>query len=201
MPRDTLLDFFDDRIRSSADFLIYDNGLVSRSFTYNDVRRTALGFAAALRAAGIGKDDKALFWGENRPEWVMAFWGCVLEGVVVVPLDYRASTDLFARVMEIVQARAVVVGEEVPLPPLNQSVRIWKLAELVGTGSTSRHRARDEDPGLETTLLRSSSRLVRPPSQKGSSSRTATSWRTSSRSNARSRSTGTTVDLFSPCGF
>ena len=150
MPRDTLLDFFDDRIQSSSVFLIYDNGLVSRSFTYNDVRRTALTFAGSLRAAGIGKDDKVLFWGENRPEWVMAFWGCVLEGVVVVPLDYRASIDLFGRVMRIVKARAVVVGEEVRLPPLNQSVQIWRLAELVGPGSTSRHsRAHPEDPGPE----------------------------------------------------
>ena len=116
MPRDTLLDFFDDRVQSSSVFLIYDSGFGSRSFTYDDVRRTALAFAGSLRAAGIGQADKVLFWGENRPEWVMAFWGCVLEGVVVVPLDYRASTDLFGRVMRIVKARGVIVGEKLGCP-------------------------------------------------------------------------------------
>ena len=143
MPRDTLLDFFDDRVQSSSVFLTYDSGFGSRSFTYDDVRRTALAFAGSLRAAGIGKADKVLIWGENRPEWVMAFWGCVLEGVVVVPLDYRASTDLFGRVMRIVKARGVVVGEEVGLPPLDDAVRIWRLAELMEPWPTARQsRAR-----------------------------------------------------------
>ena len=131
MKRDTLRDFFDDRVQSTSAFLIYDNGIRSRAFTYDDTRRSALAFAGSLRTAGLGKDDTVLFWGENRPEWVMAFWGCVLEGVVVVPLDYRASTDLVERVMRIVNARAVVVGDEVRLPPLDPGILIWRLAELV----------------------------------------------------------------------
>ena len=145
MLRNTLLDFFDDRIQSSSVFLTYDNGLVTRSFTYNDVRMMALTFAQVLRAAGIRKHDKVVFWGENRPEWVMAFWGCVLEGVIVVPLDYRASVDLFKRVMNIVKARAIVVGDEVVLPTLNESIKIWNFAELVSPNSTfSKQRKSDE---------------------------------------------------------
>ena len=162
MPRDTLLDFFDDRVQSSSVFLIYDSGFGSRSFTYDDVRRTALAFAGSLRAAGIGQADKVLFWGENRPEWVMAFWGCVLEGVVVVPLDYRASTDLFWRVMRIVKARGVIVGEEVGLPPLDDAVRIWRLAELMEPRPTSRQfRARHAGAWPEQVSPEQKSRVKR----------------------------------------
>ncbi len=54
MKRDTLRDFFDDRVQSASVFLIYDNGFRSRAFTYDDSRRSALAFAGSLRAAGLG---------------------------------------------------------------------------------------------------------------------------------------------------
>ena len=52
---------------------------------YTDVGRAARGFAARLATAGVRKGDKVVFWGENRPEWIVAFWGCLLGGVIVVP--------------------------------------------------------------------------------------------------------------------
>ncbi len=69
-------------------------------------RRAARGFAARLATAGIGKGDKVVFFSENRPEWIIAFWGCLLGGVVVVPIDYRSSPDFLARVARIVSAKA-----------------------------------------------------------------------------------------------
>ena len=41
MNRETLLDFFDDRIRSSSDFLVYDNGYRTYSYTYDEIREAA----------------------------------------------------------------------------------------------------------------------------------------------------------------
>src|SRR5581483_2501572 len=43
-----------------------------------------------------------------------AFWGCLLNGIIVVPVDYRASADFVRRVAAIVAAHVVVVGQEVP---------------------------------------------------------------------------------------
>ncbi len=91
MTRETLLDFFDERLRSDAEFFVHDNGYRIRHYSYAAVRRAAVDFAARLAAAGVGAGDKVLFWSENRPEWIMAFWGCLLRGAVVVPIDYRAS--------------------------------------------------------------------------------------------------------------
>ena len=67
-------------------------------YTYAEVARAARGFAARLHALGLRKGDKVVFWSENRPEWIVAFWGCLLAGIVVVPIDYRASPDFLARV-------------------------------------------------------------------------------------------------------
>ncbi len=113
MARDTLLDVFDDLGRTPGDFLIYDDGYRARSYAYGQVARAARGFAARLQASKLGKGDKVLFWGENRPEWLVAFWGCLLAGVVVVPIDYRASLDFLRRVHAITGARLLLLGDEV----------------------------------------------------------------------------------------
>jgi len=112
--RDTLIDFFGDLAHARGEFLVHDDGFRSRSHSYADVSRAACGFAALLHARGLHKGDKVVFWSENRPEWIVAFWGCLLRGVVVVPIDYRASPDFLARVSRIVAAKLVLIGQDVP---------------------------------------------------------------------------------------
>ena len=130
MVRHTLVDFFRDLSCAHGDFLVYDDGFRARTYTYEQVGRAARGFAARVHALGAGKDDKIVFWSENRPEWIVAFWGCLLAGVVVVPIDYRASCDFLLRVSRIVGAKAILVGDEVSplLTPLDAPV--WRLPEL-----------------------------------------------------------------------
>jgi AMP-binding enzyme len=52
-------------------------------------------FAARLRGEGIGKDEKLIFWRENRPKWIVSLWGCLFRGIVVVPIDQRHFTINF----------------------------------------------------------------------------------------------------------
>jgi long-chain acyl-CoA synthetase len=131
MSRDTLLHFFGDFAGVTEEFLIHDDGFRSRAYRYNEVASKARAFAARLRSAGIAKDDKVILYGENRPEWIIALWGCLLEGAIAVPIDYRSSPEFVGRIDEIVQARAILAGDEVSLP---QSAKIWTLASLNVTG-------------------------------------------------------------------
>jgi long-chain acyl-CoA synthetase len=132
MPRETLLDFFDDLCRTSGTFLVHDDGFRVRSWTYTEVGAGARAFAATLARQGIGSDDKVVIWGENRPEWIVAFWGTLLRGAILVPIDYRASPEFLGKVAGIVEAKAVLVGDEVELPPatVGPAVPIWRLAGL-----------------------------------------------------------------------
>ena len=123
--RDTLIDFFRDLVTIRGEFLVYDDGYRRRSHTYANVGRAARGFAAKLTAAGLSKGDKVIFWGENRPEWIACYWGCLLLGVIVVPIDYRSSADFVTRVQTLVDAHLVLVGEDVSWPG-----EAWKLADL-----------------------------------------------------------------------
>ena len=108
MPRDTLLDFFVDLAASRGEFLVYDDGYRARSYTYADVTAAARAFAVRLQGDGIVKGDRVVFWSENRPEWIIALWGCLLAGAVVVPIDYRASPQFLQAVARIVEARLLL---------------------------------------------------------------------------------------------
>src|SRR3982074_2350681 len=89
--RDTLIDFFQDFSAAGGDFLVYDDGFRTRSYTYREMDRMARAFAARLHEVGLRKGDAVVFWSENRPEWIAAFWGCPLRGRVVVPIHSHPS--------------------------------------------------------------------------------------------------------------
>ena len=113
MQRRTLLDFFQDLIQIRGDFLVYDDGYRRRRHSYAETGRAAQGFAARLAAAGLRKGDKVVFWAENRPEWIACYWGCLLSGVIVVPIDFRSGPEFVERVRGLVEARLILSGEEV----------------------------------------------------------------------------------------
>jgi long-chain acyl-CoA synthetase len=84
------------------------HGYRTESFTYGQVLGMARSFAADLSHRGIVKGDRVMLWGENSAGWVAAFFGCVLAGVIVVPMDDAASSDFAVRVFRQVQAKLLV---------------------------------------------------------------------------------------------
>src|SRR5580693_1254783 len=141
MTRDTLLDFFHDFAALEDEFLIHDDGFQARHFRYSEIAARARAFAAGLRERGIGRDEKIILYGENRPEWIIALWGCLLAGVIAVPIDYRSSPEFVVRIDQIVEARAILVGDEVSLP---DSPKIWRLGSL-GSAAPAKTPPIDKD--------------------------------------------------------
>jgi long-chain acyl-CoA synthetase len=104
--------------------------------TYKAAGDLATAFADRLRAEGIAPGDRVLFWSENRPEWVIALWGCLLEGVIAVPVDFRSSTKVVARITQIVSAKALLIGDDLKPPP-GLPCPVWPMT-LRATGVTAR---------------------------------------------------------------
>jgi len=112
-------------------------------FTYGQVLEMAVSLAGDLETRGIGKGERVMLWGENSAEWVAAFFGCALRGVVVVPMDDGASADFAGRVAVQVEAKLwvcsrkhagdvseagggpVVVLEEVKIPTSRKGREKW----------------------------------------------------------------------------
>ena len=126
----SLKDFFAEFAHLSTEFVQYDNGYRSWKYNYAQIARAAKCFAARLGEQGIVKGDKVIFWCENRPEWLVAFWGCVLAGVTVVPIDARSPLRFLQHIEQIVAPRLILIGEEVQLPSRVGQPAVWQMADF-----------------------------------------------------------------------
>jgi hypothetical protein len=96
--RETLLSFLDDcRSFGNETAMVHWCGLRLVRWSYALLAETAYQFAHELAARNISKGDRVLFWSENNPAWIAAFYGCLLHGVIVVPLDRQSTTEFITR--------------------------------------------------------------------------------------------------------
>ena len=79
-----------------------------RVTTYGELARLAGRFAALLAERGIAQGDRVLIWAENSAEWIAAFHGCMLRGVLAVPLDAFGTAEFVTRVAKDVSPKLAV---------------------------------------------------------------------------------------------
>jgi long-chain acyl-CoA synthetase len=111
--RETLASLVDDmRRRGRATAVVELRGVRHRRTSYGEVAELAGRFAAELRRRDIAPGERVVLWGESSAEWIAAFFGCVLRGVLVVPLDAAGGREFAERVIADTQARLVVGDAE-----------------------------------------------------------------------------------------
>jgi len=111
--RASLLDSLDDFERWGGDCAyVFPRGYRRERWSYQRVAGVAYQFARELEARNIGKGDAVLLWSPNCAEWVAAFLGCALCGVIAVPIDDGASPDFGRRISAQVRTRLVLCPRE-----------------------------------------------------------------------------------------
>lgn len=127
--RTTLASYVDDFLaRDNETAFAHRHGLRVKRWSYSQIARDALRFARELEARRIAEGDRVLLWARNSPEWVSAFLGCILRGVIVVPLDLQSEAGFVRRVKEQVEAKLALcdattsglVGQTLPVIELNE---------------------------------------------------------------------------------
>lgn len=127
MSRETLLSYLHDFSRySRRTCFLFDDGFRTWRYSYREILQSVDRFAARLQSGGVGQEDKVIFWCENRPEWIVAFWACLKLGAIVVPIDYRSSEEFVTRIHQIVQSKLLLRGEETI--PVDLGIPVWKLS-------------------------------------------------------------------------
>ena len=91
--------------------------------SYAQLATLAGRFSRLLLDRGVVPGERVLLWGANSAEWVAAFFGCVLRGVIAVPLDAAGSLEFATRVIAEVSPRLLVGDAEhlQKLPPRDAS--------------------------------------------------------------------------------
>ena len=121
--RASLLDSLDDfeRWGNDKDYAyVFPRGYRRERWSYQRVAGVAYQFAREIEARNIAKGDAVLLWSPNCAEWVAAFLGCALCGVIAVPVDDAASPDFAQRISAQVRTKLVLCPRE--RAPLFQKV-------------------------------------------------------------------------------
>jgi long-chain acyl-CoA synthetase len=125
VPVESLLSFVRNYAALAGEIAVRQRrGYRMESWTYARIGEGANGLARELETRGINKGDAVLLWGENSAEWITVFLGCLLRGVVVVPIDHASPKEFAFRVAQEVDAKLVFRAngqkefETVPLIPL-----------------------------------------------------------------------------------
>ena len=84
---------------------LYKTGFRTFSYSYADVYAKSLKVASLLQKLNIKKGDKVIIWAPNSPEWGIFFLGCILNGVIAVPIDIRSDKHFLNRVQKEVKAK------------------------------------------------------------------------------------------------
>jgi long-chain acyl-CoA synthetase len=129
-PRTHLASLVDDFERHGKQIaIVARRGLRQHKTTYANLAILSRRFAAELTKRGIVKGDRVLLWGDNSSEWVAVFFGCVLRGVLPVPVDLAGALDFVGRVEREV-APKLIVGDEERLQALASSTPSLALERL-----------------------------------------------------------------------
>lgn len=162
--RDLLIDHLPNFLRRSKEIAyVHRRGYRTFRWSYREIAETATRFSRELEHRGIGKGERVVLWGENCAEWVAAFFGCLLCGVVVVPMDEIATAGFAMRVASQVEAKLIVCS-----PSKESSVEGFPsllfddLVEAVAGHSAAPMRAETISPGDPVEIVFTSGTTAEP---------------------------------------
>ncbi len=88
-----------------------------RTLSYATLANETRRFAGALRAAGIGREQRVALLLLDTVDFPIAFWGALRAGVVPVPVNTLLTHDVLGYILADSRAEAVVISAPL-LPPL-----------------------------------------------------------------------------------
>src|SRR5579872_2897406 len=126
--------------------------------SYRALQARARGFAGYLQQQKIAQGERIIIWSASRADWMAAYLGALLLGIVVVPLDVNTKEDFLERIAAVTEAKLLITTRKqfdglkqsnlpfvdidaLPQESLDEdslpTVRPEDLAELVFTSGTT----------------------------------------------------------------
>lgn len=117
-----------------------------RAVTYGALWAEATRLAAALGRLGLAAGDRLALLMANRPEWIVAYEGALVAGLVPVPINPLLAPPEIARILADSGARALIVDDERRQLAATALARIAEPPPLIGVETELRDLGRDAGP-------------------------------------------------------
>ncbi len=104
----TLIDLFETFNSRRKTAFVYRTGIRRFTFSYKDFYNLSLRMASFLEKQNIKKGDRVLLWAPNSPWWAVAFWGIIIRGAIVVPVDFISGKERVEKIAKLTKSRLII---------------------------------------------------------------------------------------------
>src|SRR6266516_5404132 len=78
---------------------------------YSDLLERVQSFAGYLQEEGLEKGDRIILWSASRIDWMVDYFGALLIGSVVVPLDVNSKEDFLSKIEQSTEAKYLIMSQ------------------------------------------------------------------------------------------
>ncbi|MBV9256675.1 MAG: AMP-binding protein, partial [Ktedonobacteraceae bacterium] len=87
-------------------------GNVMSTLTYQVLQERVFAFAGYLQQQHLAKGERIMIWSASRSNWLIAYLGALLVGMVVVPLDSNSREDFLQRIATTTEAKFLITTQK-----------------------------------------------------------------------------------------
>jgi long-chain acyl-CoA synthetase len=139
------------------------------SISSQELRRRVVALARSLHSLGFLRGDRIAILSENRPEWAVVDFACLLLGAVVVPIYTTLTAEQTAYILRDSEAKAIFVSNEKQMQKILAIQKQTAVHRIVVMDSTEVGRAislssltRDDDTQDRDPQFEAAARTVTP---------------------------------------
>jgi long-chain acyl-CoA synthetase len=106
--------FKDSVARSGAHLALIEpveGGQIS-TLTYQALQERSCAFAGYLQQQNLATGERIMIWSASRSNWLIAYLGALLVGMVVVPLDNNSKEDFLQLIATATEARFLITTQK-----------------------------------------------------------------------------------------
>jgi len=104
----TLIDLFGLFEKRNKEVFIYRTGIRRFTYTYLELYSFSLRMANYLLSRGIGEGDRVAIWAPNSPFWAVSYFGIILAGGIVVPVDFASGLKRAETIVRLSGAKFII---------------------------------------------------------------------------------------------
>ena len=113
-----------ERDSGQGEVFVYRTGVRRFTFKYIEIYNLSLQMASYLRSEGVKYGDKVALWAPNSPSWAFSYFGILLAGAIVIPIDFAGGKKRAETIVKLSGAKLII----------QSSYKFEKLNPTAGSG-------------------------------------------------------------------